>query len=102
MCFYRKQTAKRNINQTKDKQMKNAIKVIDAKIKELLNAQDEMITDDVTLAVLQNRHQLDSFDFDAFEKLRADVDTLSKAKRLLTGEFEQDQIPARLFLKNFN
>jgi len=100
--FVSQANCKAKFKPNEGKQMKNAIKVIDAKIKELLNAQDEMITDDVTLAVLQNRHQLDSFDFDAFEKLRADVDTLSKAKRLLTGEFEQDQIPARLFLKNFN
>ena len=102
MCLYRKQISKAKPKLNKGKTMKNAIKVIDAKIKELLNAQDEMITDDVTLSVLQNRHQIESFDFDAFEKLRTDVDTLSKAKRLLTGEFEQDQIPAHLFLKNFN
>ena len=63
--------------------MNNAIKVIDAKIKELLNAIDEMITDDVTLAVLQNRHQIESFDYEAFEKLRTDVDTLMETKRLL-------------------
>ena len=63
--------------------MSNAIKVIDAKIKELLNAIDEMITDDVTLAVLQNRHQIESFDYEAYEKLRTDVDTLMETKRLL-------------------
>lgn len=67
--------------------MNNAIKVIDAKIKELLNAQDKMITDDVTLAVLQNRHQIESFDYDAFQKLKTDVDTLSKAKRLLGWKY---------------
>ena len=67
--------------------MNNAIKVIDAKIKELLNAQDKMITDDVTFAVLQNRHQIESFDYDAFQKLKTDVDTLSKAKRLLGWKY---------------
>ena len=66
--------------------MKNAIKVIDAKIKELLNEQDEMITDDVTLAVLQNRHQIESFDFDVYQKRQDDIHTLTRAKRLLTGE----------------
>ena len=67
--------------------MNNAIKVIDAKIKELLNAQDKMITDDVTLAVLQTRHQIESYDYDAFQKLKTDVDTLSKAKRLLGWKY---------------
>tara|TARA_R110001632_G_scaffold48818_2_gene122761 strand:- start:162 stop:389 length:228 start_codon:yes stop_codon:yes gene_type:complete len=66
--------------------MKNAIKVIDAKIKELLNEQDEMITDDVTLAVLQNRHQIESFDFDVYQKRQDDIHTLTRAKRLLTGK----------------
>ena len=63
--------------------MSNAIKVIDAKIKELLNAQDEMITEDVTLAVLENRHQIESFDFDVYQKRQDDVHTLVRAKRLL-------------------
>jgi hypothetical protein len=67
--------------------MNNAIKVIDAKIKELLNAIDEMITDDVTLAVLQNRHQIESFDYEAYEKLRTDVDTLMETKRLLGWKY---------------
>jgi len=66
--------------------MTNAIKVIDAKIKELLNAQDEMITDDVTLAVLQNRHQIESFDFDLYQKKLDDVDTLKRVKRLLAQQ----------------
>lgn len=76
----------RKLKQNKGKQMKNAIKVIDAKIKELLNAQDEMITDDVTLAVLQNRHQIESFDFDIYQNRQDDIHTLTRAKRLLTGE----------------
>jgi len=67
--------------------MNDAIKVIDAKIKELLNAIDEMITDDVTLAVLQNRHQIESFDYEAYEKLRTDVDTLMETKRLLGWKY---------------
>jgi len=70
----------------KGKTMTNAIKVIDAKIKELLNAQDEMITDDVTLAVLQNRHQIESFDFDLYQKKLDDVDTLKRVKRLLAQQ----------------
>ncbi len=48
--------------------MKSAIKAIDSKIKELNNSIDEMITDDVTLAVLENRHQIESFDFDVYQK----------------------------------
>ena len=63
--------------------MTNAIKAIDNKIKELNNSIDEMITDDVTLAVLENRHQIESFDFDVYQKTRDDVDTLVRAKRLL-------------------
>ena len=66
--------------------MTNAIKVIDAKIKELLNAQDEMITDDVTLAVLQNRHQIESFDFDVYQNRQDDIHTLVRAKRLLAQQ----------------
>ena len=63
--------------------MTTAIKAIDNKIKELNNSIDEMITDDVTLAVLENRHQIESFDFDVYQKTRDDVDTLVRAKRLL-------------------
>ena len=59
------------------------IVAINTKIKELNNSIDEMITDDVTLAVLENRHQIESFDFDVYQKTRDDVDTLVRAKRLL-------------------
>ncbi len=67
--------------------MKSAIKAIDSKIKELNNSIDEMITDDVTLAVLENRHQIESFDFDVYQKMRNDVDALVKAKRLLGWKY---------------